>query len=121
MRNLIIACLMLSTTPAWACSPVPPQPGVTSPTMQDLFNTAPVVFVGRVTSVAEGNATLTVERAIRGVEGKEITVSSGGSTCMVSFIVGTRWLYLGSDIRSGTLPLIHQTIAQAQALIPGIE
>ena len=124
MNRLMAAAFLAATLPfhAMACSPLPHVPGAPPPpTLAQLLEAAPVAFVGRVTSVTPDTTTFAVERPIHGVTGKEITLPSGGNTCMVMFMPGTRWLYLGADARSGTLPIIPETMEQARALLPGLE
>lgn len=74
--------------------------------LADSVKDAKVAFIGTVRTVENGQATLVVEQAVRGVTaGQEVTADYDGSSCDIRFTAGQRWLYLGSVHPSGSLLL----------------
>ena len=126
--TLVLLCGLSIGHGAVACSPPILKPGEVMPTSEQRLAEAPLAFVGHVVSTSPGTATsvgtaiFVVEKAVRGTTaGARVEVQSGGSTCMASFGIGTRWLYAGSDANAATIPIIPETLEVVRSLVPGLE
>ena len=99
---LILAFFLVAANPTRACryEPMP---------LADQVKAAKAIFVGTVSTVENGLATITAEKGIKGIkEGEKLDVEITRDSCAIRFAPGQRWLYLGSDQPSGSLLLMDE-------------
>ncbi len=113
LRGLVRATLAsaMALPLAWsamACSVVDGRP------YSQQLESAPLAFVGTVTSVMGPNVTFAVHHAIAGNPGAFTTVKADPpSTCAISFATGQRWLYAGPAAKHPTQLLLARTLGVA--------
>ncbi len=99
---LVLAFCLLAAHPARACryEPAP---------LADVAKVAKTIFIGTVSTVENGLATITAEKGIKGIkDGEKLDVVVLNNSCAIRFEPGQRWLYLGNMEPSGSLLLMDE-------------
>ncbi|HNS45168.1 MAG TPA: hypothetical protein PKH37_08080, partial [Alphaproteobacteria bacterium] len=99
---LCLTILLMIQSPAWACKPPPP-----NLTFEQVLMREPVVFIGKILSVDNGEVSVFVEHPFKGVmAGGYVTELPPTTSCRVfTPQVGERWFFSGMFEPSPTMLL----------------
>ena len=99
---LVLVFIFIAVNPARACrfEPAP---------LADTAKVVKTIFIGTVSTVENGLATITAEKGIKGIrDGEKLDVEVLSNSCAIRFEPGQRWLYLGNMEPSGSLLLMDE-------------
>ena len=116
--SLLLIVLCTAAPPAAACSPTVE---ALNRSAEEQLALAPTAFLGTVETIENGAVYIRVEKSIKGVaDGELFETQQGRSSCDIRFQPGQRWLYVGSDVLSGSRLITDEygrSVSQNQALV----